>query len=276
MYNLKNKVALVTGAGGQNGMGKAIALRLAKEGANVVVNDIKVNTKDTDKWSGLPDVVKEIKSLGQKSFSLEGDVSDSIQVDNMIEEIVHKFGSIDILVNNAATSAGADRVPIVELNEDVWDLVLKVNLKGTFLCCKAVAKVLIKQGRGGKIINMSSVSGKYGVPKFGAYCASKFAVRGFTQVLAKELGVHGIQVNAICPGFVVTERTEDIAKALAPEGTSVNEFIEKEINQTISNTPLGRVCKTNDIAQMAAFLASSESDFITGMSLTVDGGKTTE
>jgi len=276
LYNLKNKVALVTGAGGQNGMGKAIALRLAKEGANVVVNDIKVNTKDTDKWSGLPDVVKEIKSLGQKSFSLEGDVSDSIQVDNMIEEIVHKFGSIDILVNNAATSAGPDRVPIVELNEDVWDLVLKVNLKGTFLCCKAVAKVLIKQGRGGKIINMSSVSGKYGVPKFGAYCASKFAVRGFTQVLAKELGVHGIQVNAICPGFVVTERTEDIAKALAPEGTSVNEFIEKEINQTISNTPLGRVCKTNDIAQMAAFLASSESDFITGMSLTVDGGKTTE
>ena len=274
MYNLTNKVALVTGAGGEHGMGRAIAVRLAKEGANVVVNDLKSNPKNSSSWSGLPDVVKEIETLGKKALSVEADVSVASQVNDMIQQTIQTFNKIDILVNNAASSPGLDRVPVIELKEDVWDYVLRINAKGTFLCCKAVSQILIKQGYGGKIINMSSVSGINGVANFGAYCASKFAVRGLTQVLAKELGPHDIQVNAICPGMIVTERTQEIAKALSKEGVSIEEFIQEDKKRVIATTPLGKIATPNDIAQIAAFLASSESNMITGKSFTVDGGAT--
>ena len=274
MYNLTNKVALVTGAGGEHGMGRAIALRLAKEGANVVVNDLKSNPKNSSSWSGLPDVVKEIETLGKKALSVEADVSVASQVNSMIQQTIQTFNKIDILVNNAASSPGLDRVPVIELKEDVWDYVLRINAKGTFLCCKAVSQILIKQGYGGKIINMSSVSGINGVANFGAYCASKFAVRGLTQVLAKELGPHDIQVNAICPGMIETERTQEIAKALSKEGVSIEEFIQEDKKKVIATTPLGKIATPNDIAQIAAFLASSESNLITGKSFTVDGGAT--
>ena len=274
MYNLTNKVALVTGAGGEHGMGRAIAVRLAKEGANVVVNDLKSNPKNSSSWSGLPDVVKEIETLGQKALSVEADVSVASQVNDMIQQTIQTFNKIDILVNNAASNPGLDRVPVIELKEDVWDYVLRINAKGTFLCCKAVSQILIKQGYGGKIINMSSVSGINGVANFGAYCASKFAVRGLTQVLAKELGPHDIQVNAICPGMIVTERTQEIAKALSKEGVSIEEFIQEDKKRVIATTPLGKIATPNDIAQIAAFLASSESNLITGKSFTVDGGAT--
>ena len=274
MYNLTNKVALVTGAGGEHGMGRAIAVRLAKEGANVVVNDLKSNPKNSSSWSGLPDVVKEIEALGQKALSVEADVSIASQVNSMIQRTIQTFNKIDILVNNAASSPDLDRVPVAKLKEDVWDYVLRINAKGTFLCCKAVAQILMKQGQGGKIINMSSVSGINGVANFGAYCASKFAVRGLTQVLAKELGPHGIQVNAICPGMVVTERTQEIAKALSKKGVSIKKFIQEDKKKVIATTPLGKIAMPNDIAQIAAFLASSESNLITGKSFTIDGGAT--
>ena len=274
MYNLTNKVALVTGAGGEHGMGRAIAVRLAKEGANVVVNDLKSNPKNSSSWSGLPDVVKEIETLGKKALSVEADVSVASQVNDMIQQTIQTFNKIDILVNNAASTPGLDRVPVIELKEDVWDYVLRINAKGTFLCCKAVSQILIKQGYGGKIINMSSVSGINGVANFGAYCASKFAVRGLTQVLAKELGPHDIQVNAICPGMIETERTQEIAKALSKEGVSIEEFIQEDKKKVIATTPLGKIATPNDIAQIAAFLASSESNLITGKSFTVDGGAT--
>ena len=274
MYNLTNKVALVTGAGGEHGMGRAIAVRLAKEGANVVVNDLKSNPKNSSSWSGLPDVVKEIETLGKKALSVEADVSVASQVNDMIQQTIQTFNKIDILVNNAASSPVLDRVPVIELKEDVWDYVLRINAKGTFLCCKAVSQILIKQGYGGKIINMSSVSGINGVANFGAYCASKFAVRGLTQVLAKELGPHDIQVNAICPGMIETERTQEIAKALSKEGVSIEEFIQEDKKRVIATTPLGKIATPNDIAQIAAFLASSESNMITGKSFTVDGGAT--
>ena len=274
MYNLTNKVALVTGAGGEHGMGRAIAVRLAKEGANLVVNDLKSNPKNSSSWSGLPDIVKEIETLGKKALSVEADVSVASQVNDMIQQTLQTFNKIDILVNNAASTPGLDRVPVIELKEDVWDYVLRINAKGTFLCCKAVSQILIKQGYGGKIINMSSVSGINGVANFGAYCASKFAVRGLTQVLAKELGPHDIQVNAICPGMIVTERTQEIAKALSKEGVSIEEFIQEDKKKVIATTPLGKIATPNDIAQIAAFLASSESNLITGKSFTVDGGAT--
>ena len=131
--------------------------------------------------------------------------------------------------------------------------------------------------KGGKIINISSWAGKSFVqPNYGAYSTSKFAIRGLTQVLAKELGPHGIQVNAICPGAVITERTKKLAKALAPKGTKTNKAIKNYISERLTGTPLGRLCTTNDIAQITAFLVSSESDFINGKSITLDGGKTTD
>ena len=274
MYDLKGKVAIVTGAGGEHGIGRAIALRLAKEGADVVVSDLIANPKKSSTWAGLPSVVEEIECLGRKAIAIEADISNSDQVDLLIKDTIQQFGHIDILVNNAGSAAGPDRVPIVELEEEIWDQVQRINVKGTFLCCKAVAKELIKQGLGGKIINMSSIAGTKGISRFGAYCASKFAVRGLTQSLAKELGEYGIQVNAICPGMVVTERFYGIAEALAPEGVETEDFLNEMEKESISNTPLGRVATTNDVAKIAAFLASSESDFNTGMSFTVDGGNT--
>ena len=273
MYDLNGKVALITGAGGERGIGRAIAMRLAKEGADVAVNDINANPKKSATWDGLHSLVKDIRGLGRNAKAFEADISNSHQVDQLIKDIIQEFGHIDILVNNAGSAAGPDRVPIIELDEETWDKVQSINIKGTFLCCRAVAKELVKQGNGGKIINMSSTQGLKGRPRFGAYSASKFAVRGLTQVLANELGEYGIQVNAICPGMVITERYYDIAEAFAPEGVKTEEHLDEIECKNISETPLGRVATTDDVAKIAAFLASSESDFQTGMSFLVDGGK---
>ena len=273
MYDLNGKVALITGAGGERGIGRAIAMRLAKEGADVAVNDITAKPKKSATWDGLHSLVKDIRGLGRNAKAFEADISNSHQVDQLIKDIIQEFGHIDILVNNAGSAAGPDRVPIIELDEETWDKVQSINIKGTFLCCRAVATELVKQGNGGKIINMSSTQGLKGSPRFGAYSASKFAVRGLTQVLANELGEYGIQVNAICPGMVITERYYDIAEAFAPEGIKTEEHLDEIECKNISETPLGRVATTDDVAKIAAFLASSESDFHTGMSILVDGGK---
>ena len=273
MYDLNGKVALITGAGGERGIGRAIAMRLAKEGADLAVNDITAKPKKSATWDGLHSLVKDIRGLGRNAKAFEADISNSHQVDQLIKDTIQEFGHIDILVNNAGSAAGPDRVPIIELDEETWDKVQSINIKGTFLCCRAFAKELVKQGNGGKIINMSSTQGLKGLARFGAYSASKFAVRGLTQVLANELGEYGIQVNAICPGMVITERYYDIAEAFAPEGVKTEEHLDEIEYKQISETPLGRVATTDDVAKIAAFLASSESDFHTGMSILVDGGK---
>jgi NAD(P)-dependent dehydrogenase (short-subunit alcohol dehydrogenase family) len=272
MYDLNGKVALVTGAGGRQGIGRGIALRLAQAGADLVINDIVARAPDSDAWAGLPDVAREIEALGRHVVSAPADVSRADQVGAMVAEALGHFGQIDILIHNAATAAGRDRVPVVELDEAEWDRILAVNAKGTFLCCRAVARAMIARGQGGKIITMSSTSGQRGVARFAAYCASKFAVRGFTQSLALELAPYRINVNAICPGFIETERTADLAAALAPAGLSADEHRRVMKERAESTIPLGRVGHAADVAGVAAFLASSESDYITGMSITVAGG----
>ena len=269
MYDLQGKIALVTGAAGAAGLGRAIALRLAQEGADLVVNDL---SEDIGPRQGLPRVVREIEALGQRALAVYADVSDADEVDAMVATALDAFGRIDILVNNAGAPAGADRVAVVSLEEDAFDLVMRVNVKGTFLCSRAVARHMIARGGGGRIINISSVSGKVGLPKFAAYCASKFAVRGFTQSLALELAPHDITVNAICPGLLATERIDDMAAALAPPGFSAGEHRQRMIDRAVESIPLGRMLDTGDVAAMAAFLASNEAAFITGSSPTVDGG----
>ena len=272
MYNLTGKVALVTGAGGRQGLGWAIALRLAEEGAAVVVNDVALERPGGAGDGGLATLVRQIEALGGQALAVVADVSDKVQVEGMVAQVLERFGQIDILVNNAGARAGADRVPVVELTEAAWDLIQNVNVKGTFLCSQAVARVMIARGQGGRIINMSSVSGKKGAARFAAYCASKFAVRGFTQALALELAPHQITVNAICPSLIETERVADMAAALAPAGVIPTDYRRQMIERATSGTPLGRVGQAADVARMAAFLASAEADYLTGLSLTVAGG----
>lgn len=270
MYNLAGKVALVTGAGGQRGIGRAIANRLAREGASVVINDL---TNDgAGDWGGLPEVVRETAEHGGGSLGFAGDVSDAQQVEALVAAALERFGQIDILVNNAGAPAGPDRVPVVELEEEVWDLVLRVNCKGTFLCSRAVARHMIERGQGGKIINMSSTSGKRGVARFAAYCTSKFGVIGFTQALALELGPHNIHVNAICPNLIDTERLLGIADGLKPEGTTAEQQLKQLLDEGVQTNPLGRIGTPEDVAATAAFLASEESNYLTGVALNVAGG----
>ena len=274
MYSLNGKVALVTGAGGKNGIGRAIATRLAKEGANVAVNDITEHpyAADDTEWQGLPDVVREIEAMNQRAISVVADVSDAKQVSEMADKIVSHFGKIDILVNNAGTKAGKDRVPVVDLAEEDWDRVQSVNVKGVFLCCKAVARHLIAQGTGGKIINISSVTGKRGSARYAAYCASKFAVIGLTQSLAHELAPYQVNVNAICPSLVDTERVAHLAAAMMSTDLSIDEQRAEFARRSEVSVPLGRLAEGADVANMAAFLASDEAAYLTGLSVTVSGG----
>ena len=264
MYNLDGKVALITGAGGQHGLGRAIAVRLAQEGAHVVINDVVERRINSPTWAGLPDLAQEIAALGRQSLSVVADVANAGQVEAMVEQALQTFGQIDILVNNAGALAGRDRVPVVDLEEAEWDRIQNVNAKGPFLCCRAVARAMIKRGQGGKIINMSSISGQRGV--------ARFAVRGFTQSLALELAPYKINVNAICPGLMETERVADMAAALAPEGVSAETQRQLMITQANNTIPLGRVGQADDVARTAAFLASAESDYLTGLSIPVAGG----
>ena len=274
MYNLDGKVALVTGAGGRNGIGRAIALRLAEEGADVAVNDIveRPYAADDTEWGGLPDVVREIVAMNRRAISVVADVSEAHQVEKMVEKTVTHFGRIDILVNNAGTKAGKDRVPVVDLAEEDWDRVQRVNVKGVFLCCRAVARHLIAQGTGGKIINLSSLRGKQGAASYAAYSASKFAVIGLTQSLAHELAPHRINVNALCPSLVDTERVAHLASAFMSQDLSTDEQRAEYVRQSEQSVPLGRLAEGADVAKMAAFLASEEAAYLTGVSIPVAGG----
>ena len=274
MYDLSGRVALVTGAGGEKGFGRAIAIRLAEEGACVAVNDVAARPYADigNTWGGVDAVVAEIESKGGQAISVLADVSEASAVDAMVEEIVRRFGRLDILVANAGSRPGKDRVPVVDLSEEAFDEVQRVNVKGTFLCCRAAARHMVACGEGGRIIVISSTAGKRGVALFAAYSASKFALVGFTQCLAHELGPHGITVNAICPGFALTERMTEIAGALRKEGESVEDRLAVMHRTRVDATPLRRVTEARDIANTAAFLASDQSDYLTGQALPVAGG----
>ncbi len=279
MYDLSGKIAIVTGAAGRRGIGRAIATRLASEGADVAVSDVspRIGTiRDEDRavgWQGLRSVVAEIEEMGRQSLALYADISDSAQVDDMIGRALDRFGRIDILVNNAAFRPGRSRVPIVDLEEEAFDEVMRVNVRGTYLVSRAVARHMTARGGGGKIINMSSIMGKRGVPLYATYSASKFAIIGLTQALAQEMAQHRVNVNAICPGLVDTERVDFTASAQVPEGMSPEDYKADLIADRAGRAPMGRIAQTEDVARMAAFLASSESDYLTGLSISVSGGQ---
>jgi meso-butanediol dehydrogenase / (S,S)-butanediol dehydrogenase / diacetyl reductase len=258
---INGKVAIVTGAG--NGIGRGIALRLAEERAVVVVADL--NGTDAAK------VVAEIESAGGKGLALKFNATLEASVNGMVQETLDHFGRIDILVNNVGGGAGS--ALIVHLSAENFDETIDVNLKSTFLCSRAAAKDMMKR-RGGRIINISSIVGKSGESLIGAYSASKFAVIGLTQVMAKELGRHSITVNAVCPGYVWTPAWERLAQWLKDNfATLADKSIEEIFQDRVKAvTPLGRPQSAEDIASLVAYLASEEARNITGQAINVDGG----
>jgi 3-oxoacyl-[acyl-carrier protein] reductase len=245
---LNNKIAIVTGA--RRGMGRAIALAMAGEGANIVVSDI--SQEDCQK------VVDEIAKLGRKGLALKCDVSSSNDVENMVKRTVAEFGRVDILVNNAGILTFK---PFLELTDEDWDKTLSVNLKGQFLCARAAAKVMA-ENKWGRIINIASISsGGCGIafPLIAHYTASKGGVVALTEALALELTSQGINVNAICPGAIDT----DMSKGVKEGG---------QLAQVLARIPKGRLGQPEEIASLAVFLASEESDYISGAAIVIDGG----
>ena len=244
---LKDKVAIVTGSG--QGIGRGIALALAKEGAKIVVIDI------TDR---IYDVVKEIMNLGTQALAMKTDVSSAEQTGEMVKITVEKFGRIDILVNNAGIFPFK---PLVEMTESDWDKVLNVNLKGVFNCTRAVAPHMINQ-KSGKIINIASIAGVVvGFAALTHYSASKGGIIGFTKSVALELAPFGINVNTIAPGSIETPGAR-------------MDMNDKSVKQFLQAIPLKRIGQPEDVANAVLFLASDESSYITGQCLVVDGGYT--
>jgi acetoin reductase-like protein len=256
---LAGRVAIVTGAG--RGVGRGIALELALNGANVVVADLNLDTAEA--------VADEIDSLERNALPLLVDVTVQSQMEAMVAKAVTELGRLDIMVNNA----GVGHVkPFLEITEDEWDKVFAVNLKGMLFGMQAAAKAMINQERCGRIVNISSVAGKSGRPVLASYAASKAAVINLTQSAAMALAPHNITVNAICPGVVDTHMGKSVIaqmQAYVDEGKIPEELIR------IPEAPLGPRAEPEDIAKMAAFLASDDADYITGQSINVDGGRCT-
>jgi NAD(P)-dependent dehydrogenase (short-subunit alcohol dehydrogenase family) len=249
---LEGKKAIVTGGG--TGIGKAIALEFAAAGA-----DVAVCSRNTQIIENVRD---EITALGRDSLAINMDVRVREQVDNMVQKVIDEFRRIDILVNNA----GINRpTPVLDLTEDIWNLIIDTNLKGLFFCTQAVAKHMVRQ-KSGKIINISSTASRgASEPGQAAYAASKTGVNAFTKACAREFGPHGINVNAICPGRILTPL---IYASRTPEQ------VEKFIEVGKSTSVLGRLGTTEEIAHLALFLASDDADFITAEIIACNGGRT--
>lgn len=252
MYNLQDKVAFVTGAA--IGIGRAIAVRLAQEGAHIAIMD--VNEPEAAKTAEM------VRATGRRAELVRGDVGDYPQVRRAVDGFIDRFGGIDIAVNNA----GIIRVATVaDTTLEDFRETFRVNVDGVFHCCKAIVPHMVARGRG-KIINTASWFGKIGKPSYGAYCASKFAVIGLTQSLAMELAKSRINVNAVCPGTIVETGMREAADRLSIEQGLLT------AKQREAGIPLGRVGLPDDIARVTAFLASDQSDYMTGQAINVTGG----
>lgn len=273
---LKDKVAFITGAASKRGMGHAVALRLAKEGADVIVCDKFMAPKSAwagdEDWKGLEEVVKEIEAQGRRALAVLAGVEDSKAVDSAVKTAIEKFGKIDILVNCAGIR-GTVGVPVVDGDEAEWRRIFEVNTFGAFIISRAVAKEMIKRGEGGKIVHIASAAGKIGAPGSAAYAASKWAVIGLVQSLALELAPYKINVNAINPGFFATNlRDEDALIKSKQAGMTVEEFRAEEYKKLITLVPLGRMGRVEDIANLILFLVSDQSDYMTGQAINITGG----
>jgi meso-butanediol dehydrogenase/(S,S)-butanediol dehydrogenase/diacetyl reductase len=274
MYNLKGKTAIVTGSGRPLGIGEAIVLRYASEGCNVVISDIgksmgaEFPSDAIGSTSEMEEIANKARQYGVEAITVPCDVRKSNDVENLVRKAVEAFGSVDIFVNNAGV--GYLMQLVTEMDEEKWDAVLDVNLKGAFLGIKYAAKQMIEQNKGGRIINIASQAAKSGFPFASAYTSSKHGLVGLTRATAIELAKHKITVNAVCPNHITTGL-----------GDWQNKFFSDKLGLTYeqymvrmkSNIPMGRTGLVEDIAKACAFLASDQADYITGEAMNVSGGE---
>lgn len=263
---LDGKVAIVTGAGRLRGIGRAAALALAGLGADIVVTG---TGRDPDKyppdekaigWRDIDSTAQQVRELGRRCLPLVADVVKSADAQRTVDATLKEFGRIDFLINNSAFARGPDRVPLIELSEELWKKVLEIKLTGSFLMSKAAIPVLVKQGQGGAIINISSIAGKRGMQNAVAYCTSNFGIQGFTQALAMEMAPHNIRVNAVCPGIIDTSRMDDLGR---------EDTWKTVIKQMV---PMNRPGTDEEIGKFIAYLCTPDASYITGQSLNIDGG----
>ena len=265
MGELDGKVAIITGAGRRRSIGRSTAHALAEMGADLVLTgtgrDPSTFPPDEQEigWRDIESVADEVRALGRRALTIVGTVTEEDDVDTIISRTLDEFGRIDILVNNAAYRYGPDRVPLVELDPDTFQKVIDVKVRGTYLCSKAVAKVLMEQGEGGKIVTIASAAGKRASAATLAYNAANFAQIGMTQSMALELGPHGINVNAVCPGLVDTSRLDPLGRGEVWE-------------ERAKLAPIGRAGTPEEVAGLIAFLCSEAASWIHGQSINIGGG----
>lgn len=267
-----NRVALITGCGKQDGMGQAIARTLAAAGVTVVVTDLapagvanrgQEATIGAGGWRGVESLVESIRSTGGIATAVLGDIASETDAERMVAEAVAFGGRLDILVNNAAAPQGADRADVADVPVEVWDSLIDVNLRGTYLMCRASVPAM-RANRYGRIVNIASMAGIDKLPFSTAYSASKAGVLGLTRSLAMDVGGWGITVNAVCPGIVWTSRG-----LLGVNDPSEEQAMRDRRGRQI---PVGRVGEVDDIAQAVAYFASEGAGYVTGQALPVDGG----
>jgi 3-oxoacyl-[acyl-carrier protein] reductase/meso-butanediol dehydrogenase/(S,S)-butanediol dehydrogenase/diacetyl reductase len=268
LTGLADKVAIVTGAGRMRSIGRPIAVELARAGCDVVLtgtgrpDHLRPADEIEAGWQDIDSVADEVRALGRRVYAVVSDVADSAAVDQLVQDVVKELGRVDFLINNASAARGDDRVPVVQLSDDLWDKVIQVNVYGTFYMSRAVARHLLDTGRGGSIVNISSIAGKLASANTAAYSASKAAVGALTSAMSYELGPSGIRVNAICPGVIDTSRMDDI-----PRG--------EPWDRVVKNIPLQRAGTGEDIAWTTAFLCSDQGAWVSGQQWNVDGGQVT-
>ena len=262
---LEGRVALVTGAGRLRGIGRAAAVALARLGADVAVSGTgrdPATFPDDEKavgWKDVDSVVERIRAEGRRGLALRFDVADREQTEAAVERIVSELGRIDILVNNAAIARGEDRTPVADLDPDLFQRVVDVKVRGTFLCTQAAIRRIYSQGEGGKIVNVASVAGKRGSPNTLAYNAANFAMVGMTQSMAREFGPHGVNVNCVCPGAVATSRMDDVSPGNRPRRERPGD-------------PVSRWGSDDEVGDFVAYLCTEAASWIHGQSINQDGG----
>jgi len=266
------RVALITGAAKANGIGAACARRLSRDGFTVVVADVAVGGvsgpfEPDSSASGLDSLVSSLAQSGGSASSAQGDISSEPEATALVEQVVARHGRLDVLVNNAAAPQRREGVPLDELEPSEWDRVMAINSRGTFLMCQAAYRTMKQQAFGhGRIVNIASIAGRVGLPRMAAYSSSKASVIGLTRALAMDAAPFDITVNAVCPGFVDTNRVASGVRRNSPDDP------DQAKAGMIARVPAGRLGRAEDIANAAAFFAAIESDYVTGQVLNVDGG----